>query len=211
MTGAIHALHSARNPGPGDLADLGAAAEALAPLGTEFLGINPIHALGAAYPGASPYSPGHRGFYDIRAIAPDLVPEFAGSEEAREAWRRPVPRDGFIDHEEVPAHYAAADVVCYPSLYEPLGNVVLEAMAAGRPIVATDAGGMGEVYEPGTGALVPPGDVAAIREALSLLVDDEGARRAAGAKGLSTAPRFGWDRVARTTAEVCQRVLDDRA
>ena len=117
---------------------------------------------------------------------------------------------GFVDHGEVPAHYAAADIVCYPSLYEPLGNVVLEAMAAGRPIVATDAGGLGEVYEPGTGALVPPGDVAALRDALSLLVEDGGARRAAGAKGLETAPRYGWDRVASTTAQVCHRVLEAR-
>ncbi len=117
---------------------------------------------------------------------------------------------GFIDHGLVPAHYAAADIVCYPSLYEPLGNVVLEAMAAGRPIVCTDAGGMGEVYEPGTGALVRPGDAAGLHEALERLVEDETARRAAGAKGLETAPRFGWDVVASTTAQVCQRVLDAR-
>jgi glycosyltransferase involved in cell wall biosynthesis len=117
---------------------------------------------------------------------------------------------GFIDHGLVPAHYAAADIVCYPSLYEPLGNVVLEAMAAGRPIVCTDAGGMGEVYEPGTGALVKPGDVAGLHEALERLLEDEAARRAAGAKGLETAPRFGWDVVASTTAQVCQRVLDAR-
>jgi glycosyltransferase involved in cell wall biosynthesis len=117
---------------------------------------------------------------------------------------------GFIDHGEVPAHYAAADVVCYPSLYEPLGNVVLESMAAGRPIVATDAGGMGEVYEPGTGALVPPGDAAAIHDALVDLVEDGTARREAGQKGLETAPRYGWDRVAITTVEVCRRVLEDR-
>lgn len=118
---------------------------------------------------------------------------------------------GFIDHKEVPAHYAAADIVCYPSLYEPLGNVVLEAMAAGKPIVCTDAGGMGEVYEPGTGALVQPGDVDGLHRALEQLVDDEGVRRAAGAKGRETAPRYGWDRVARTTIEVCQRILDERA
>jgi glycosyltransferase involved in cell wall biosynthesis len=117
---------------------------------------------------------------------------------------------GFIDHGQVPAHYAAADVVCYPSLYEPLGNVVLEAMAAGKPIVATDAGGMGEVYEPGTGALVPPDDVPALREALSRLVEDDAARRAAGAKGLETAPRYGWDVVASTTADVCRRVLESK-
>jgi len=118
---------------------------------------------------------------------------------------------GFIDHEEVPAHYAAADIVCYPSLYEPLGNVVLESMAAGKPIVATDAGGMGEVYEPGTGALVPPGDVTAIHDALELLAEDGEARKDAGAKGLGTAPRYGWDRVASTTVEVCQRVLAERS
>jgi glycosyltransferase involved in cell wall biosynthesis len=117
---------------------------------------------------------------------------------------------GFIDHGKVPAHYAAADIVCYPSLYEPLGNVVLESMAAGRPIVATDAGGMGEVYEPGTGALVQPGDVAGLHEALEHLVDDETARKAAGSKGLETAPRYGWDRVARTTVEVCEEVLAAR-
>jgi glycosyltransferase involved in cell wall biosynthesis len=117
---------------------------------------------------------------------------------------------GFIDHGLVPDHYAAADIVCYPSLYEPLGNVVLEAMAAGRPIVATDAGGMGEVYEPGTGALVQPGDVPAIHGALERLVEDEKARKEAGRKGLETAPRYGWDRVARTTAEVCEKVLSDK-
>jgi 4-alpha-glucanotransferase len=74
FTGAIHALHSARTAGPGDLADLAAAARALAPLGADFLGINPLHALGAAYPGFSPYSPGHRGFLDSRAIAVDRAP-----------------------------------------------------------------------------------------------------------------------------------------
>nr|NIP36676.1 glycosyltransferase family 1 protein [Thermoplasmata archaeon]NIS13817.1 glycosyltransferase family 1 protein [Thermoplasmata archaeon]NIS21667.1 glycosyltransferase family 1 protein [Thermoplasmata archaeon]NIT79259.1 glycosyltransferase family 1 protein [Thermoplasmata archaeon]NIU50699.1 glycosyltransferase family 1 protein [Thermoplasmata archaeon] len=39
---------------------------------------------------------------------------------------------------------------------------------------------------------------------------DEGARRAAGTKGLETAPRYGWDRVASTTVEVCERVLEAR-
>ncbi len=83
-------------------------------------------------------------------------------------------------------------------------------MAAGRPIIATRAGGMEEVYEPGTGAIVDPGDVEALRDALHTLVGDEGARDAAGRRGSGTAPRFGWDRVARTTAEVCRRVLDGK-
>ncbi|MCL5775442.1 4-alpha-glucanotransferase [Limibaculum sp. FT325] len=108
FTGAIHALHSARNPGPGDYADLRAAAAVLAPLGADFLGVNPLHALGAAYPGFSPYSPGHRGFLDTRAIAPDRVPEFTDAPDARALWAaRPSTRsDGLIDHAAARAHRA---------------------------------------------------------------------------------------------------------
>jgi glycogen(starch) synthase len=118
---------------------------------------------------------------------------------------------GFVDHGEVPRHYAAADIVCHPSLYEPLGNVVLEAMASGRPIVAARSGGLGEVFEPGTGTLVEPGDVEGIREALRRLVDDEEARRRAGEVGLATAPRYGWDKVADSTVEICEAVLGQRS
>ena len=118
---------------------------------------------------------------------------------------------GFVEHEEMPRHYAATDVICHPSLYEPLGNVVLESMAAGKPIVAADSGGLGEVFEPGTGALVPPGDVETTREALRALVEDPEARRDAGRKGLETAPRYSWSRVAEATLGAAERVLTDRA
>jgi 1,4-alpha-glucan branching enzyme len=118
---------------------------------------------------------------------------------------------GFVDHEDMPRHYAAADIVCHPSLYEPLGNVVLESMAAGKPIVAAESGGLGEVFEPGTGALVPPGDVPALREALQHLVEDRTTREAAGRRGLETAPRYGWDRVAEATIAACETVLEGRA
>jgi glycogen(starch) synthase len=114
---------------------------------------------------------------------------------------------GFVPHGEVPRMYAAADVVCHPSLYEPLGNVVLEAMAAGRPIVAVSSGGLAEVFEPGTGELVEPGEVGAIREALGRLLEDEAARGRAGRIGLETVGRYGWDTVAKVTIEVCEGVL----
>ena len=87
FSGAVHALHSARNPsGRGDFEELAATAEALAPLGAAFLGVNPVHALGVAYGGLSPYSPGHRGFLDTRAVAPDQIAEFAACAEARRLW-----------------------------------------------------------------------------------------------------------------------------
>jgi glycosyltransferase involved in cell wall biosynthesis len=158
----------------------------------------------------------HKGVGDLVEAAPGLGVELLilgdGSErKALEARTKELgvraTFTGFVEHDQVPRYYAAADIVCHPSLYEPLGNVVLEAMAAGRPIVAARSGGLGEVFEPGTGALVEPGDVPAMREALGRLVEEPGARRAAGEKGLETAPRYGWDKVAKATVDLGEDVL----
>ncbi|SRR5581483_11221539 len=86
----------------------------------------------------------------------------------------------FIGHrEDVALWLRAGDVVAIPSRRESFGRVVLEAMANGRPVVATTAGGLPEaVVEGETGLLVPPGDEAGLASALtSLLNDDERAQR----------------------------------
>ena len=76
VTGTIYGLRSGRNFGIGDYADLGAVAEALAPSGAAFYGINPVHALGWSAPETiSPYSPTHRGFLNAWHIAPDVMAE----------------------------------------------------------------------------------------------------------------------------------------
>ena len=62
---------------------------------------------------------------------------------------------GRVPHDEVPAYMAAADVVALPSLVEPFGQVVLEAMAMQRPVLATEVGGPAELVTPATGALWP--------------------------------------------------------
>jgi len=72
-----------------------------------------------------------------------------------------------ISHEEVPARIAQARVVCQPSLVEPLGQALLEAMACGRPVVATRIGGPPEFVPPEAGILVDPLDVDALAEALA--------------------------------------------
>lgn len=72
---------------------------------------------------------------------------------------------------DVPALLAACDLVVQPSLDDALPTALLEAMAAGRPAVASAAGGIPEIVEPGiTGVLVPPGDAAALAGALVRLV-----------------------------------------
>jgi glycosyltransferase involved in cell wall biosynthesis len=72
-----------------------------------------------------------------------------------------------IAHDEVPARIAQARVVCQPSLVEPLGQALLEAMACGRPVVATRIGGPPEFVPPEAGILVDPLDVDALAEALA--------------------------------------------
>jgi len=85
MTASLYSFRSDRNIGMGDYADLGAAAEALGKCGAQFLGINPVHALGFADSQTiSPYSPTSRSFYNIAHIAFDAIPELTDSEQFRD-------------------------------------------------------------------------------------------------------------------------------
>ncbi|MGF1501776.1 MAG: 4-alpha-glucanotransferase [Paracoccaceae bacterium] len=92
ITGAIYALRSDRNAGVGDYADLAAAADALGRQGAAFLGINPLHARGAADAGESPYSPSSRTGFDTGHIALDRLPGLAASETARRLLTEAEPR-----------------------------------------------------------------------------------------------------------------------
>jgi glycosyltransferase involved in cell wall biosynthesis len=74
---------------------------------------------------------------------------------------------GAVPHDDVRAHMAAARVVCQPSLVEPLGQAVLEAMARGRSVVATKVGGPAELVPDGAGVLVDPLDVGSIARGLT--------------------------------------------
>jgi glycosyltransferase involved in cell wall biosynthesis len=71
-----------------------------------------------------------------------------------------------VPHDEVPAWIVRAHVVCQPSLIEPFGQALLEAMACGRSVVATRVGGPPEFVPPEAGVLVDPLDVDAIGDAL---------------------------------------------
>ena len=90
---------------------------------------------------------------------------------------------GAIPHEDLPRHIAAARVVCQPSLVEPLGQALLEAMACGRTVVATRIGGPPEFVPAEAGLLVDPVDedalVDALRTAVSYPCPNEAARSAA--------------------------------
>ena len=91
---------------------------------------------------------------------------------------------GRVPHDEVARLLAASRVLCQPSLIEPLGQALLEGMAAGRPVVATRIGGPPEFVPPGAGVLVDPLDVDALAAALlraAALPCPNGVARAAAA------------------------------
>jgi glycosyltransferase involved in cell wall biosynthesis len=88
---------------------------------------------------------------------------------------------GALPYDRVPSQIAAAHVVCQPSLIEPFGQALLEAMASGRSVVATRIGGPPEFVPPEAGVLVDPADEDALVDALQAARDLPRPNRAARA------------------------------
>jgi phosphatidylinositol alpha-mannosyltransferase len=105
---------------------------------------------------------------------------------------------GYLSEKDLARCYRTAQVLCAPSLgSESFGVVLLEAMAAGLPIVASDiAGYRAIVRHQEEGYLVPPGDGEAIADALITLLRQPELRRSIAARGRITAARYAWDRIA---------------
>ena len=105
--------------------------------------------------------------------------------------------------------YCVADVVGVPSYNESFGLVALEAQACGRPVVATDVGGLRHtVRDQVTGLLVPGQDVQAWAAALETLLDDEDERHRMGARAAAHASSFSWDNTAAATLAAYGLALD---
>jgi phosphatidylinositol alpha-mannosyltransferase len=103
---------------------------------------------------------------------------------------------------------ARADVLCAPSLGgESFGVVLLEAMASGLPVVASQIPGYSAVLPPECGRLVPPGDAGALAAALGELLADESLRARLGGAGRREAQRYDWDAVVGDVVAVYERVL----
>ncbi len=97
----------------------------------------------------------------------------------------------------------ASDVLTLPSWSEGYPNVVVEALACGRPVVATDVGGTRELVNDDTGLLIPPRDVEALSGALRQALDRHWDHAA-----IAASMRRSWDDVAAETLAVCQQVVE---
>jgi colanic acid/amylovoran biosynthesis glycosyltransferase len=116
---------------------------------------------------------------------------------------------GFLSPDELSDRYTRAAVVVCPSRSEGFGVVCAEAMAHGRPVVATAVGGLKELIENGrTGILVEPGNPAALRAAIDMLLANPELRRRLGrAARYDVADRFAWPAVTRATIEAYRTAL----
>ena len=115
---------------------------------------------------------------------------------------------GWHEHHELPAFFAASDVVVLPSVREQFGQVLVEGMACGLPVIAVDDHGPAELVDDGrTGWLVAPDDEAALAEALVQAVNrpSERVRRGALAHDVARA-RYAWPALAGELAAVYDEV-----
>jgi phosphatidyl-myo-inositol alpha-mannosyltransferase len=119
---------------------------------------------------------------------------------------------GRVEDDALPAYFQSADIVCSPALGgESFGIVLLEALACGKPIVATRIDGYAAlVGNSGCGRLVAPGDSAALATALDQLLSDDVERRRCGARGLEVARGYDWSVIARRLESIYEEARDSR-
>jgi glycosyltransferase involved in cell wall biosynthesis len=107
---------------------------------------------------------------------------------------------------------AGMDVLFNPSVTETFGNVTLEAMACGRPVVAAAATGSESLVDDGaSGRLVRPGAVHAFAEALRGYIEQPELRMAHGAAGEARSLEFSWDRINQAVADTYLRLIRQKA
>lgn len=115
---------------------------------------------------------------------------------------------GRVDRDQARAAMQACSVYCLPSYGDPCPLAAVEAMACARPVVATNAGGLGHLVPDGGGLKVPPGDSVALAEALGKLLADPQGRRAMGRHNRQVVEhRYAWPRVVDRLEEHYQEAI----
>ena len=139
----------------------------------------------------------------VRLVGPVTQPDYRAELEARAAELGVADRLSFAGalkpaSEGLLREYANADVFVLPSRHEPFGIVVLEAWAAGLPVVASDIGGLGTLCaaHPGAAQTFPPGDIDALDDALRRVGSDAALRERLSAAGRAAAAEYDWRKLA---------------
>ncbi len=115
---------------------------------------------------------------------------------------------GWHRHGELPPSLSAGDLLVHASVWEAFGQVLVEAMACGLPVIAVERGGPATIVaDPETGWLVEPDDVDALARAITAAVDDDAGRRQRGERARADAvERFSWSRLGEELTAVVRAV-----
>jgi len=148
-----------------------------------------------------------------RGIRPKVL--VIGEGPARQWFETRLAQDaifiGFQRGDDLARAIASSDMLLNPSVTETFGNVTLEAMACGLPVVAARATGSLSLVDDGvTGRLIRPGANEAFAAALKLYCEDKDARAAAGAAGRAVSERYSWDAVNGALVDGYLRILRHR-
>lgn len=114
---------------------------------------------------------------------------------------------------EVEKLFAAADCFVFPTVYEPFGMVISEAMASGLPVVTSKGAGAADLVKDGESGLLvdEPWDSSVIARHIGWLKDNPGARLVMGEKARGAIEPYTWDKCAKETMISYQRILDERS
>lgn len=115
---------------------------------------------------------------------------------------------GWHRHDELPRSLRAGDLLVHASVWEAFGQVLVEAMACGLPVIAVERGGPATIVaDPETGWLVEPDDVEALTRAIAAAVDDAAGRRRRGGRArVAAVARYSWSHLGGRLAEVVRAV-----
>ncbi|WP_409251363.1 glycosyltransferase [Bacillus sp. SCS-153A] len=115
---------------------------------------------------------------------------------------------GFVSDSERNALLFQSEAVIFPSIYEPFGIVALEAMAAGKAVIASKTGGLKSLVEHGyAGLLFEPGNAESLKSCLMNLEETCGLKKSMGENGYKVAEMmFSWERISKQTLEVYEEL-----
>ncbi len=115
---------------------------------------------------------------------------------------------GYLPRQIMLRHYQNCSLFCLPSLSEPFGMVILEAMACGKPVVATNVGGIPEIVKNGkNGVLVPPRSPEALAKAIVGMLSDKKKLERLGRRSRETAKKYDWEPVVDRIKKIYQDCL----
>lgn len=117
---------------------------------------------------------------------------------------------GNIDPFEMPKIYALADIIVMPSLIEAVSLAALESLALGKPVIATNVGGLPEIiFDEVTGLLIHPKDPQALANSILRLYGNRELREKIAAGGLNLVQEYSWDIIAQKTLSLYQKALNN--